>query len=63
MNPIHAIHTYFSEAIHEMRKIVWPTKKQTRVYSIIVIVMSLGMATFFGLADYVFNLILSSLLR
>jgi len=46
---------YIREAIEEMKKVVWPTKKQTINYSIVVIVLSLGMAVFFGVLDYGFS--------
>lgn len=54
--------TYLKESIAELKKVVWPTKKQTRDYSIIVIAMSLGVAIFFGILDYVLNLGLGALL-
>jgi preprotein translocase subunit SecE len=47
---------YFKEAYAEMRKVVWPTKKQTISYSIIVIALTLGVAIFFGVLDYIFNI-------
>lgn len=49
---------YFVEAVSEMKKVTWPTKKQVKFYSILVIAMSIGVAFFFGLLDYVLNLIL-----
>ncbi|MFZ2189180.1 MAG: preprotein translocase subunit SecE [Candidatus Magasanikiibacteriota bacterium] len=50
------IKDYFKGSISEMKKVVWPTKKQTTTYSIIVVGMSIGIAVFFGVLDYVFNL-------
>jgi len=47
---------YFVESFAEMRKVNWPGKKQTTNYSLLVIGLSLGMAAFFGILDYVFNL-------
>ncbi len=58
MNILTKIKDYLSGSISEMKKVVWPTKKQTYTYSGIVIAMSLGVAFFFGLLDYVFNIIL-----
>lgn len=46
-----------------MRKVVWPTKKQTTMYSIIVIALTLGIAIFFGILDYIFNFGLEAILR
>ncbi len=39
-----------------MKKVAWPTKSQTINYSVMVIALSVGMALFFGLLDYIFNL-------
>lgn len=41
-----------------MKKVVWPTKKQTINYSLVVIGLSLATAIFFGLLDYIFNYLL-----
>ncbi|PIT86373.1 MAG: preprotein translocase subunit SecE [Candidatus Magasanikbacteria bacterium CG10_big_fil_rev_8_21_14_0_10_43_6] len=49
---------YFREAIGEMRKVTWPTQKQVKFFSILVIAMSLGVAVFFGVLDYVLNYLL-----
>ena len=58
MNVLKKITDYFKGSISEMKKVVWPTKKQTYTYSGIVIAMSLGVAFFFGLLDYLFNILL-----
>jgi len=52
---INAIKNYFVGAYQEMRKVTWPTKSQTINYSVMVIALSVGMAAFFGLLDYIFN--------
>ena len=54
---------YFKGSISEMKKVVWPTKKQTTTYTLIVIGMSIGVAIFFGLLDYIFSLGLSKLIK
>jgi preprotein translocase subunit SecE len=52
---ITAIKNYFVGAYIEMKKVTWPTKQQTINYSILVIAMSVGLALFFTLLDYIFN--------
>ncbi len=47
---------YFKGAYAEMRKVSWPTKKETYNYTILVIGVSLAMAAFLGGLDYLFNL-------
>lgn len=46
---------YFKASYEEMKKVSWPTKKQTINYSLLVIGMSVGFAVFFSVLDYVFN--------
>ncbi|MBI2037971.1 MAG: preprotein translocase subunit SecE [Candidatus Magasanikbacteria bacterium] len=50
-----AIKNYFVGSYQEMKKVNWPTKSQTINYSLLVIGMSVGMALFLGLLDYIFN--------
>ncbi len=57
------ITSYFKEATAEMKKVVWPTKKQTTTYTIVVIGLSIGIAIFFGILDYVFNLGLEQIIK
>lgn len=57
------ITSYFKESAAEMKKVVWPTKKQTTTYTIIVIGLSLGIALFFGILDYVFNIGLEQIIK
>ncbi len=52
---INAIKNYLVGSYQEMRKVAWPTKSQTINYSVLVIALSVGMALFFGLLDYIFN--------
>ncbi|TAN34016.1 preprotein translocase subunit SecE [Patescibacteria group bacterium] len=53
---LNTIKNYFLGSYAEMRKVNWPTKKQTFNYSLLVIGMSIGMAVFFSILDYIFNL-------
>jgi len=46
---------YIKESIEEMKKVTWPTKKETYNYTILVIGISVGVAIFLGFIDYVFN--------
>ncbi len=54
---------YLRGAVEEMKKVTWPTKKQTTTYSFIVIGMSIGVAVFFGVLDKVFSFGLDLLIR
>lgn len=50
------ISRYFQESIEEMKKVTWPTQKETYNYTILVIVISLLVAAFLGALDYIFTL-------
>jgi len=49
------ITNYIKESIAEMKKVTWPSKKETRNYTILVIGISIGVALFLGLLDYIFT--------
>jgi len=46
---------YIKASISEMKKVTWPTKKETYNYTILVISLSLIVAVFLGALDYIFN--------
>lgn len=53
--------SYFREARGELRKVVWPSRRQTFNDTLLVIVISLVVAAFLGAIDYVLNIGLSRL--
>jgi preprotein translocase subunit SecE len=55
MKIIDNITGYFKSSYEEMKKVSWPTKKQTIQYSLLVVGMSVGFAVFFSILDYAFN--------
>ena len=57
------IKNYLTEAVQEMKKVVWPNKRQIKVYTLLVIGMSIGVAVFFAVLDYVFNIGLGKLIK
>jgi len=46
---------YVKESVEEMKKVTWPTKKETSNYTLLVIGISIAVALFLGLLDYIFN--------
>ncbi|HEX9664244.1 MAG TPA: preprotein translocase subunit SecE [Patescibacteria group bacterium] len=46
---------YIIESKRELKKVVWPTRKETMNHTFIVIVISLGVAIFLGALDFVFS--------
>jgi len=47
---------YIRESKMELKKVVWPSKKETTNHTLLVIGISLGVAILFGIFDYIFNL-------
>ncbi len=45
-----------------MKKVTWPTKKETYNYTVLVIAVSLGMAIFLGILDFLFSKLITWLL-
>ncbi|MBI2444654.1 MAG: preprotein translocase subunit SecE [Candidatus Magasanikbacteria bacterium] len=56
MNILTDVKNYLLGSYQEMHKVTWPTKQQTINYSLLVIGLSLALALFFAVLDYVFNL-------
>ena len=53
---------YVKSSYEEMKKVTWPSKKETTNYTILVIIFSLAVALFLGLLDYLFNLGLAQII-
>jgi preprotein translocase subunit SecE len=53
---------YINAAIAEMKKVTWPTKKEAKNYTLIVIGFSIGVALFLGLLDYIFSFGISKII-
>jgi len=46
-----------------MKKVTWPTKKETYNYTLLVIGVSLGVAIFLGALDYIFSWLLELVIK
>lgn len=46
---------YVKESVDEMKKVTWPTKKETYNYTLLVIGLSIGVALFLGAWDLIFK--------
>jgi len=49
---------YIRESRIELKKVVWPSKKQTKNHTLLVIGISVAVALFLGAADFLLNQIL-----
>jgi len=52
--------SFFQETQKEFKRINWPTFKETRRLTFIVIGMSLGVALFLGILDFIFTSLLNT---
>lgn len=54
---------FLQEARGEFRKIVWPTRNETTVSTIMVLIMVIFLTLFFGLVDIILRFGLSTIIR
>lgn len=58
MNIFSKITTFLKEVRQELKKVTWPTRQDTVKYTMIVVIISLGVALFLGAADLLFQWLL-----
>ena len=56
-----SLFSYFQETQAELRHVAWPTQLQTIVYTVLVIGISLFIALYLGLFDFIFTSTLARL--
>lgn len=54
---------YIKSSAEEMKKVTWPTKKETQNYTFLVIGISLAVAVFLGALDYIFTIGLELIIK
>jgi preprotein translocase subunit SecE len=52
---------YIKETRAEMAHVTWPSRKQAITYALVVVFVSVGVALFLGLFDYIFSRLLTLL--
>ncbi|MBL7021850.1 preprotein translocase subunit SecE [Patescibacteria group bacterium] len=53
---------YLKDSKAELKKVAWPTKKEVIKHSMIVIGVSLFVAVFLGLVDFLLNLAIGTII-
>ncbi|NTV99019.1 MAG: preprotein translocase subunit SecE [Chlorobiaceae bacterium] len=53
---------YYRDVVSEMRKVVWPTKEETRDLTVVVLTVSGILALFTFVVDQVINFVMGKLL-
>ncbi|MDA2921893.1 preprotein translocase subunit SecE [Patescibacteria group bacterium AH-259-L07] len=59
---INKLTNYFKESVKELKKVNWPTKQQAIRHTILVIAISLVVAAFLGIVDFILTNILQLVL-
>ena len=57
-----AIIKYFYETRAELRKVTWPTRDETKNLTIIIVIVTVVMAIFLGLLDYIFQVVVAGVI-
>ncbi|HEY4489680.1 MAG TPA: preprotein translocase subunit SecE [Candidatus Paceibacterota bacterium] len=52
---------YIKETKAELKHVSWPTRRQSVIFTIIVVLISIGVAAYLGLFDAIFSFILEKL--
>ena len=53
----HPIIKYFQATRAELRKVTWPTRDETRNLTMIIVAVTIAMAIFLGMLDYIFQIV------
>jgi preprotein translocase subunit SecE len=59
MSFLSKIKTFLKEVRLEIKKVNWPTRKETFRYTLVVIGVSGGIAAYLGFLDYIFKMVLT----
>lgn len=57
-----SVTSYFKEVRSEMRHVSWPSRKQTAVYTAVVIGVSIAVAVYLGALDYIFTVVIQKII-
>jgi preprotein translocase subunit SecE len=63
MNIPQRVVNYIKTSIQELKKVVWPTQKEVISHTLLVIGISLGLAAFLGIVDYLLSLVLGVVIK
>jgi preprotein translocase subunit SecE len=58
-----AVVKYFQETRAELRKVSWPTREEARNLTLIIVAVTIAMAVFLGLFDYLFQETVGGIIR
>jgi preprotein translocase subunit SecE len=53
---------YFKETKTELKHVIWPSRNQTLYYTLIVIILSVVIAYYLGVFDFIFSQVLQKII-
>lgn len=53
---------YFKGTRAELRKVTWPTRDETKSLTTIIVIVTVAMALFLGLLDYIFQVVAAGII-
>ena len=62
MNIFNRVIDYLKGSQIELKKVIWPSQKEITQHTMLVIGISLGVAAFLGLADYLLTILLQTVI-
>lgn len=57
-----ALVRYFKETRAELRKVTWPTPEEAKNLTLIIVAVTIAMAVFLGLFDYLFQVVVAGVI-
>ena len=57
-----AIVRYFKGTRAELRKVTWPTREETKTLTTIIVIVTVAMAVFLGVLDYLFQIVVAGII-
>ncbi|MFA5029563.1 MAG: preprotein translocase subunit SecE [Patescibacteria group bacterium] len=63
MMKVSGIGQYIKDSIKELKRVTWPTKQELKQHTIMVVAISLGVAAFLGIVDYILTLGLEQIIK
>ena len=54
---------YFNQVRAEMQHVAWPTRRQTIMLTLTVVIVSIGVALYLGFADYILQMGLEKIIN
>ncbi|MEK7167400.1 MAG: preprotein translocase subunit SecE [Patescibacteria group bacterium] len=63
MSQVDKLVQYIKDSKNELKKVTWPSKKEVKQHTLLVIGVSLGVALFLGVVDYILTFGLEKIIK